>query len=163
MPEQPAHVSHHATNPSGTSTATTHLAESLNTQNTPPKTAGFMLQLKDWLYRYRVIFLLLWVCGLVVIAYAGIERRYAVTDKHNLDKVVHVSVFAAMAFWPIMVCGRRMLSVFLVLVVALGAPGLELLQAHFGNGRIASLADMIASLGGVLAGILIAGIVRKAG
>jgi hypothetical protein len=48
-----------------------------------------------------------------------------------------------------------------VIIVALGAPGLELMQAHFGNGRIASVADMSASLSGIIAGIILANVLRR--
>ncbi|OKH87472.1 hypothetical protein [Thalassospira sp. TSL5-1] len=138
---------------------------SFATQNIPaPGTGnGFMRQLVAFLYRYRFLCLMLWALAMVAIGYAGIERRFAVTDKHNLDKFVHVGVFAAMAFWPIMVCGWRKTGLFFALLVILGAPGLELMQAHFGNGRIASLADMTASLSGAAAGMVLAALVRRTG
>lgn len=135
----------------------------LTADNTNAPKSGFMAGLKGLLFRFRILLLLLWVLGLFAIGYAGIERRFAVPDKNNLDKFVHVGVFAAMAFWPIMVCGRRKISMFLVFIVVLGAPGLELMQAHFGNGRIASLADMTASLCGVALGAVIAWFARRIG
>ncbi|OSQ40499.1 hypothetical protein [Thalassospira mesophila] len=161
MPEQTAQTSRDVQNGTGMEMDDTAFSPPHHNTSTQ-QSAGFMTTLKAWLYRYRVLLLLLWVLGLVAIGYAGVERRFAVTDRHNLDKVVHVSVFAAMAFWPIMVCGRRLISVFFVIIVALGAPGLELMQAHFGNGRIASLADMSASLSGVAVGVIIAICLRRA-
>ena len=151
---------------SGTDLPQTSGHEQNTSEATPHKAAPgdvFLGQLIAFLYRYRVWCLLLWVLAMVVIGYAGVERRFAVTDKHNLDKFVHVGVFAGMAFWPIMVCGWRKTGLFFVLLVILGAPGLELMQAHFGNGRIASLADMTASLCGAGAGMVLAAQVRRAG
>ena len=162
MPETTAQTTRNVLNDTGMEMDNTAFSPSAR-DNSPQPSTSFMLRFKDLLYRYRVLLLLLWVLGLVAIGYAGVERRFAVSDRHNLDKIVHISVFAAMAFWPIMVCGRHKISILFVIIVALGAPGLELMQAHFGNGRIASVADMSASLSGVVIGTLVAWLVRKTG
>ncbi|MEQ5776027.1 hypothetical protein J4E05_10885 [Thalassospira sp. NFXS8] len=129
--------------------------------NSYPTSAAFMSRFKGRLYRYRLILLSIWGIGLITIGYAGIDSRFAVTDHYNFDKIVHISVFAAMAFWPAIIYGRKLVSTILVMIITLCAPGLELMQAHFGHGRIASIADMSASLAGILAGIVLANILRK--
>ncbi len=74
------------------------------------------------------------------------------------DKLEHMAGYAALAFLPALHEGRRRLVWMAIFAVAVGIL-IEFIQPSFG--RDFEIGDMVADAGGVAAGLLLAGLLRR--
>jgi VanZ family protein len=82
-------------------------------------------------------------------------------DPRHLDKLEHVTAYAALGFLAYVATGRRGAAVVLVSVVVCSLYGglIEIIQPYFGRDK--ELADWIADIGGALAGTLLGLLARS--
>jgi VanZ family protein len=100
-----------------------------------------------------------WIYVLAVIGVSLLPSR-ALVETGSADKIGHFFAYAIMTFWGLMAFNSRRASVGIILFsISLGIT-LEYLQL-FVSGRDPSLADGLANMFGVSAGVIISWLLRN--